>query len=176
MENSRPSEDSWFARGESSFASGYPVEPCPALRDALRILSMVRALHEEGYQKIRVLGSMAPSGAYWRCTITSADNMEENGWRIRDGFSDVADYTTGAGAAPFEWEDVSDKAARELAAMFVERFPRIAKRGAGRDQAYADWFAGMMATAETGRLPIFYADYKIDLSDIRVPPPPGDRR
>ncbi len=180
MKDSRPSGDSWFAQGASSFASSHLVEPCPQFREALRVLSMVRALHEEGYQRIRAFGSLAPSGAYWRCAVTSADNVEENGWRIRDGFSDVANFTTGAGTAPFGWEDAGDMAVRELAAMFVERFPRIAKRGAGCDQAYANWFAGMMATAETGRLPIFDADFEIDLSDVRVPPPPGrppaDRR
>ena len=62
MNDSRPSEDSWFARGASSFASGYPVEPCPALREALRILSMVGALHEEGYQRIRVMGQHGTVG------------------------------------------------------------------------------------------------------------------
>ena len=50
--------------------------------------------------------------------------------------------------------------------MFVERFPEVAVRRAGRDQAYADWFAGMMTTAQTGRVPIFYADFDIDLSHV----------
>ena len=93
--------------------------------------------------------------------------MDENGWCISDGFSNVANYTTGDGAAPFGWEDVGDTAVRELAAMFVERFPRIAKRGAGCDKAYADWFTGMMATAETGRLPIFTLRGHSSTSDAR---------
>ena len=58
--------------------------------------------------------------------------------------------------------------------MFAERFPEVAALGAGSDQDYADWFAGMMATAQTGRLPIFSADFEIDLSAVSVPPPPGD--
>ena len=36
-----------------------------------------------------------------------------------------------------------------------------------------EWFAGTMATAETGQLPIFFADYDIDLSGVSAPPPPA---
>ena len=39
-------------------------------------------------------------------------------------------------------------------------------------QPESDWYAGMMATAQTGRVPIFYADFDIDLSHVSVPPPP----
>ncbi len=170
-------EDSWFARGKSAFAREEPLQPGPALRDILRVLSLVRALHEAGYQRIRMRSGLSPSGMHWRCSITSADNVAEDGLRIKESTcSLVAGYSSSEGDAPFGWRDAGGKDACELARMFVERFPEIAARGKGHDPVYADWFAGIMATAETGREPVFYADFEIDLSDVSVPPPPGDIR
>ena len=34
----------------------------------------------------------------------------------------------------------------------------------------------MIVTAETGRIPVFFADYEIDISEVVVPPVPCDRR
>lgn len=176
METSRLTQGPWFDHGKSAFVSVTYPQSGPLLRDILRVLSLVGALHEAGYQRIRVFTCLSPSGTYWRCLITSADNVQENGWDIEDIFSNVVRYSSGEEAAPFGWEDAGNKSACELARRFVERFPRVAALGAGSDQDYADWFAGMMVTARTGRVPVFAADYEIDLSAVSVPPPPGDLR
>ena len=117
---------------------------------------------------------MSPSGMHWRCVLTTSDSVKPDGWSPKHGFCDAVHYSSASGAALFGWKDVDthDKNAKDLAQLFVERFPEIAERGKGRDQAYADWFAGIMTTAEAGRLPIFFADYEIDLSGVSVPPPP----
>ena len=102
--------------------------------------------------------------------------MESDGWSVRWGRSaDCAWYSTAQETDCFGWEGVRRLRPPGLARTFVEKFAAVAQRGNGPDAAYADWFAGMMETAETGRLPIFGADYEIDLSHIRVPPPPEDR-
>ena len=111
---------------------------------------------------------------HWRCLVTSADNLKNDSWRIKDTLSNVATYSPGQGAAPFGRKDASGRTARELASMFVEWFPEMAARGTGYDRDYADRFAGIMAAVEIGRLPIFSADFEIDLSADSVPPPPGD--
>ena len=116
---------------------------------------------------------MSPSGMHWRCWLTTADSVSPDGWSSKThAYYNTASYSSAARAQMFGWEDAHDKNAKDLAQLFVERFPEIAERGKGRDQAYADWFAGIMATAEAGRLPIFFADYEIDLSGVSVPPPP----
>ncbi len=55
--------------------------------------------------------------------------------------------------------------------MFVEQFPEMAAQGTGHDLVYAEWFAGMMATADTGGLPAYFAVFEFDLSYVSVPPP-----
>ena len=76
--------------------------------------------------------------------------MQENGRIVTDPASNVVHQSTADGAAPFGWKDAGDNPARELARRFVERFPETAARGAESDRAHADWFAAMMAIAETG--------------------------
>lgn len=120
MDHACPPEGPWFDRGKAAFSQGMLFMRGHALDDVLRVLSIVRALHAAGYQRIRACGFLAPSGLYWRCVITA--------------------------------------------------------RGAGCDRAYVDWYAGMMITAETGRIPVFFADYEIDISGVVVPPPPGHTR
>ena len=60
---------------------------------------------------------------------------------------------------------------RRIWRRLIGRFPWIARRGAGRDPADASWFARMLGAAETGRLPIFFADLEMDLSGVVVPSP-----
>ena len=56
--------------------------------------------------------------------------------------------------------------------MFIERFPQVASDSIGMDYAYAGWFAALLGAVEHGRLPVFYADYELDLSGLDLPPPP----
>ncbi|KXV06423.1 hypothetical protein CR51_11930 [Caballeronia megalochromosomata] len=51
----------------------------PALRRAVRLLAAVHELHKAGYQRLRISAGMAPSGMHWRCYLTSADNIREDG-------------------------------------------------------------------------------------------------
>ncbi len=157
-------------------AAPQPISVTPpadvSLRRSLRVLAMVAELHKAGYQRLRVAAGMSPSGCYWRCHITSADNVRANGWEPRDWEGGVATYTSGDEDLYFGWKDAPGKSARQLAQLFLERFPELAKRGAGRDRPYAGWFVGMLGAAENGRLPIFFADWDLDPVEIEMPPPP----
>jgi hypothetical protein len=52
-----------------------PKHPEPHIRHAVRVLVMVGELHKLGYQRLRVMPHMAPSGTYWRCTIASINRF-----------------------------------------------------------------------------------------------------
>jgi hypothetical protein len=143
-----------------------------SLRRSLRVLAMVAELHKAGYQRLRVAAGMSPSGCYWRCHITPADNVRANGWEPQDWEDGLATYTSGDEDLYFGWNDAPGKSARHLAQLFLERFPELAKRGAGRDRPYAGWFVGMLGAAENGRLPIFFADWDLEPVEIEMPPSP----
>ena len=87
-----------------------------ALRDAARLIAMVHELHKAGYQRIRICPSLAPNGIHWRCTISYAANVGEDGRTFRGGpDGQVARYTSGDGARYFGWADGDRLTARQMA-------------------------------------------------------------
>jgi hypothetical protein len=147
----------------------------PAIRHATRLLSMVHELHKASYQRIRFSSGMSPSGVHWRCLITHAGNIADDSLSLKEhgDASIVARYSSASGDSYFDWTDAPGCSARELAARFIERFPEIARMGDGLDWAYAGWLTDVLGNAElTGALPVFFADYPIEITN---PPPPPQR-
>ncbi len=146
---------------------------------------MVHELHKLGYQWLRIAPSMAPSGAYWRCTVTNVANISpSHGARLRGGAGDVARYTSGqVGNNYFGWDDARRDTPYELAEKFIERFAHIAQRGHGEDKLYANWYEEMLSLAEKGALPFAFDDSYARESDPnwlqttkrsqKLPMPPG---
>jgi hypothetical protein len=128
---------------------------------------MVHELHKRGFQRLRVMPGMSPSGTSWRCNVTPASNiLRTHGAMARDFGALTAHYTSGMENAYFGWEDARTDTARVLAEKFVGRFPEIAEAALGRDWAYVGWYGEMLGIAEQGYLPVAYADWW-------DPPPPG---
>jgi hypothetical protein len=153
---------------------------------------MLNELHKAGFQRLRGMPYMSDSGAYWRLEIGPAslffrnhgalldDAASDNIWRdAASGNQDavVARYTSGMAkdGAYFGWRDAAKDDARQLAAKFVERFPRLASMGMGRDHAYAGWFLYMLGLAERGWLPVVFSNSHVPTSsdimlfDMRSP-------
>jgi hypothetical protein len=142
---------------------------------------MVGELHRRGYQKIRVMPFMSPSGLHWRCWIGPDTLFYRNhGAFLRDsGFSEApsesqsARYTSGEENRYFGWEDAEKDDARLLADKFLVRFARLAGEGEGWSYAYAGWYQRLLGLAELGWLPVVMSDdstsslKKINLSDLR---------
>lgn len=160
-----------------------PVSLAPAadkvVRRATRFLRMVQHLHQAGYQRLRIVPGMAPSGCDWRCMIVADGQVRENGWEPKgSGWEELAQqdlaavYSTGDETNYFDWADASSDNARQLAAKFLERFPELEWAGRGLDYAYAGWLTWTLGRAEAGELPIFYADYPVQVERSQLPPPP----
>jgi O-acetyl-ADP-ribose deacetylase (regulator of RNase III) len=139
-----------------------------------RILEGVAALHERGYEQIRVLPGMAPSGMHWRATIAESGGVEDD---------PVLRYTTGSG--PDFADAVVDRSttAAEVADLILAALPRAPRPRP--DPAYAAWYARLMRlVAEHDRLPVAYSDsyeqqpgWEIGWgSDIRIDEPPPHAR
>ena len=136
-----------------------------------RFLAMIHELHKLGYQGIRISPGWSPAGIHWRCSVAATPNIGPDGWSLID-YCEGAHYSSAAGARFFEWEDAPRKSPRQLAQMFIERFPRLASASIGMDYAYAGWIVALLGAVEHGRLPAFHADYELDLSRLDLPPSP----
>jgi hypothetical protein len=138
---------------------GTPISDAPpsdaVWRRCTRVLSLVHELHKAGYQRIRILPFLSGSGYYWRGWITYAGNVQPDGFNLIDWDDEdrgvmVAKYTSGARNEYFGWTDAKTLGARQLAKLFIERFPRIAEAGRGCDWAYAGWLTDVLGFAELG--------------------------
>jgi hypothetical protein len=137
-----------------------PRHPDATIRRAIRVLSMVGELHKRGYQRLRAMPYMSPSGAYWRCVIGPVDDFCRNHGAILAGgeSSETANYSSGQENEYFGWIDAGKDDARSLADKFVGRFDRLAERGRGWDYPYAGWYVHLLGLAETGWLPFVLSD------------------
>ena len=136
------------------------VQSNPAFCRALRVLRMVYERHKLGYQRVRIMPAMAPSGCFWRCSITHAGNiLKSHGAESRDFHRESAHYSSADENNYFGWNDAAGDTVQQLAARFLERFPEIARLGQGLDWSYAGWSVQMLGFAERGELPIVYQEY-----------------
>ncbi len=144
--------------------------------EALRLLRMVSELHGLGYQRLRVIPGMSPSGLHWRCAITPASNvLGPHGLEEGPAHRLVARYTTGERSKYFGWSDAERAEPVGLAQLFVERFPEIAREAAGQDPGYARWLVEAIAIAGHGFLPFAYSDFGDEpLERMRLTSPVAD--
>jgi hypothetical protein len=135
---------------------------------------MLGELHKAGYQRLRAMPFMSPSGTSWRFWIAPIDLFYRNHGAIailhRDELTreprlmalveGMACYTSGQAdkGAFFGWTDAAEDGARDLAVKFLERFPVIAEAGEGWGYVYAGWFQRVLGIAEQGFFPIVIAD------------------
>jgi hypothetical protein len=153
----------------------------PHVRRAIRVLAMVGELHRRGYQKIRVMPFMSPSGNHWRCWI-GPDTLfyRDHGAILEGDYSEeeqstsmTARYTSGEENHYFGWQDAENDDARSLADKFLTRFTTLASRGEGWSYNYAGWYQRLLGLADRGWMPVVLSDYGsfsyklVDLHDLR---------
>lgn len=153
------------------------------IRVARKILRMTVELHIRGYQRMRIVPGISPSGMHWRCSLTPIDNIaDDHGALAKRADPELgAHYSDASGRDYFGWTDARHASPSKLADLFLERFPALARRGLGPDWGYAGWLQHVLALTYPSRLPVAYGDY-VDSTmylptrgrgaDVRVPLPP----
>ena len=146
-----------------------------------RLLEMVRVLHRQGYERLRIYPGMSPSGCYWRCEFLPSEmtfkviqirTMDPES-RLRDTRVDRRQITLGG---PTRFQIPPD----EIAAKFVDRFDDLSKASKGKDPAYVSWYSRMLDETAPNGIVYAYADYPVpedylsvhNKTDLRIPFPP----
>lgn len=140
-------------------------------RECRKVLLLVSELHLRGYQLLRILPYMSPSGGSWRCAIAPASLFSEQGTHFDDsgafGVTTVT-YTSAAGGEYFLWTDAAQETPSGLAQLFIKRFPEIAAAGKGSDWPYAGWYVEMLGRTYPNHFPYAFADWDgPEDSDVR---------
>jgi hypothetical protein len=145
---------------------------------------MVHELHKLGHQRLRVVPTLGPLGA-WRLMILPASHVTvaHGAWGRCDVDELRAFYTDLSDDEYFGWTDAKGDTADALARKFVERFPALCRAGRGRDWCYAGWYLELLQHTDRGELPCVGADGMpaadprflptLHFIDSGLPMPPG---
>lgn len=133
-----------------------PYNRRPVISHQLVLLRAVALLHEWGYESVRALPYMSPTGMYWRVAVRSLDDADTPGAaNIHEQFDESGHtfhYTSG-GCQYFSADMNRDIALgranpEQVARAIMEVLPAANPRP-GADPGYVDWFAQLAATADT---------------------------
>ncbi|MDE6648949.1 MAG: hypothetical protein K2K45_03365 [Muribaculaceae bacterium] len=97
------------------------------------LMKVLHELHKLGYQKLRWMSYMAPSGLSLRCHITTQDHICADREIVIGGdpneiwCTSIGTMTTG--------EDI-----KPLVKTFMNENPRLLEIGKGNDPEYVEWF------------------------------------
>jgi O-acetyl-ADP-ribose deacetylase len=151
------------AHGAGAFEA---VQQALQVSTPLRLLQGLRHLYRCGYHQVRFLPGMSPSGAYWRLSITTTDNLRSGGVDSIFTPNDedrVLHYST-AGASEVGAASVTPSASPSDAATII--LDHIGGPDPEpEDSPYVRWVGSLLAEVERATyqdgqgLPVAYADY-----------------
>ena len=115
-------------------------------------MKLLRLLHKEGYQQLRWFSYFAPNGCFFRCQITTQDNLYLN--------RDIVDFDkSSVWATSVRRETTCDDVERILP-LFKAELGLLLEKGKGEDEAYAKWFEQLLERVLEGKgLPLYNDEY-----------------
>lgn len=141
-------------------------------RMAIHLLESVRVLHERGYQTVRALPYMSPSGMHWRVEISDTPFFTDASARRSVGYST-------AGGLEFVGTHVTAMTSPEtFADLILRAVPGLAPAD---DPRYAAWYSELLDVVnEHDELPVAFSDSPVDQpgweigwgSNVLFPEPP----
>jgi hypothetical protein len=113
-----------------------------------KLLYMVKDLHNLGYESLRIIPGISPSGLNWRCHFiteskTSFINVIASNW-----FQNIVDGN--------ERMDISTES---LTSMFMRDHSDFLKECATKNNEYIVWYSNMLNKLAADELPYSYDDY-----------------
>ena len=110
---------------------------------------MAEELHKRGFEKLRIIPSMAPSGIYWRCSFM--DEAKENNFIVSNWINQ------------HEKENSREEiklTTQELADLFLKENHEFIEHCKGKNAAYTKWYSKMLAQLKKDELPYAFADWE----------------
>jgi hypothetical protein len=154
-----------FADGEAIRFRRAPPDRMPHAR----LMAMVRALHQAGYQKLYLYSWPKPSGLHWRWHLfTGKRDWMQRSWR-EGWYGSGADYNSNP---VMGWGDNPGATTEELVHALAKFDPQGLAQALGRDDDHTAWFASVCDALLPGYM------YSLDMQRpagaplIEMPPVP----
>lgn len=148
------------------------MEPNFYMLNFQKILYVAGNLHKKGYQNLRIIPSLSPSGLSWRCSFITIKqgriiNVYASTWlQDFDGIN----------------EKEIELSIEELTNLFIEKENDFLQNCKGKNEEYVQWFERVLQILKAEELPYAYADYfsptnfwKTSLEN-EIPTLPGDEK
>ena len=113
-----------------------------------KLLYLVKELHIRGYEKLRIIPSLSPTGLAWRCSLISDTISKRNTIIISNWIQDI-----------FNIEEKNDFSIEQLTDLFVKEHIGFLNECKGKNQEYVKWYSEMLYKLKEGELPYAFSDY-----------------
>lgn len=139
------------------------------------LMQILHELHKLGYQKLRWMSYMAPTGLSLRCYITTQNHICANREIVFNGDPNEI-WCTSCGAM------TTSNDIKTLVKTFMNENPRLIEIGKGYDPEYVEWFNKLLTYVAKGQTPVFHAEYwslpegRIKVGEHTMPTPPSTLR
>jgi hypothetical protein len=148
------------------------MEPNFYMLNFQKILYVAGNLHKKGYQNLRIVPSLSPSGLSWRCsfvTIKEGRIVNIYASNFIQGFDSIN-------------EKEIELSIEELTNLFIEKENDFLQNCKGKNEEYVQWFERVLQNLKAEELPYAYADYFSPTSfwetslGNEIPTLPGDEK
>lgn len=142
---------------------------------ACDIILMLDELHKRGYEQLRILPGLSPSGFYWRWRIypkalLGNDKYLERNLNLPSSITSGCPYgSTGKEASCNDYKELADE--------FISLYQNVIEAGKRPDAEYIRWFQQIVNKAKENIVPLAYYDYFnakewefSDREDLSFPP------
>lgn len=115
-----------------------------------KLLFMAQELHKRGFEKLRIIPSLAPPGVSWRCRFIDEAKTKEviaSNWiynHEKDSPNEEIKLT-----------------AQELADLFIKENLEFIEPCKGENEEYAKWYSDMLEQLKKDELPYAFGDFEI---------------
>jgi hypothetical protein len=113
-----------------------------------KLLFVVKELHIRGFENLRVIPSLSPTGLAWRCNFISVADREKEAIVTSTW---IENY--------FSKEKNIEYSIDELTDMFEREYVNFLKLCKGENKEYVEWYSMMLDKLKEGELPYAFAEY-----------------
>ncbi len=113
-----------------------------------KLLFVVKELHIRGFENLRIIPSLSPTGLAWRCNFVSVSDRNKE-----------AIVTSTWIEKKFSKEKNIEYSIDELTDMFEREYVNFLKMCKRENKEYVEWFSMMLDKLKEGELPYAFAEY-----------------